>query len=110
MAIPLSYNIRHMQQRPWSTLATAVGIALVVAILIGALALANGFHAALVATGSPNNIIVLRKGADSELSSGITRDVANILRALPDVAAGPNGRPLVSAEVVVNTNKPRLGQ
>ena len=107
MAIPFSYNLRSVLGRPWATLATAVGIGMVVAILVLALALANGFQAALVETGSPSNVIVLRKGADSELSSGVSREGANILRALPDVAAGADGRPLVSPEVLVLINQER---
>src|SRR6266545_1253219 len=110
MAIPLSYNMRNVLQRPISTLTTAVGIGLTVAIFIGALALTSGFRAAMLSTGSSDNAIALRKGADSELSSGIGRDAANILRAHPDVALGPDGRPLASADLVVVTNKQRLGQ
>jgi len=110
VAIPISYNIRNVFQRPVSTLTTALGVGLTVAIFIGALALASGFQAALVKSGSSGNAMALRKGADSEISSGISRDQANILRALPDVAGGPDGRPLVSADLVVVTNKPRLGQ
>lgn len=109
MAIPISYNLRNVMQRPIATLATAVGVGFTVAILIGALALASGFQKALTQTGSPDNVIVLRKGADSEISSGVGRDGANILRAQADVAAGPDGRALVSPEVVVLINKPRLG-
>jgi len=110
VAIPISYNLRNIRQRPLSTAATALGIALVVAILVGAFALASGFQAALVETGSPNNLIVLRTGADAEISSAVSRDAANILRALPDVAIGPDGRPLASAEMVVLINAQRLGQ
>ena len=110
MAIPISYNVRNVLQRPVSTLTTAIGVGLTVAIFIGALSLVSGFRAAMLTTGSPANVIALRKGADSEISSGINRDGANILRAIPDVAAGPDGRPLVSAELVVVTNKERLGQ
>lgn len=109
MAIPIVYNLRNITQRPVSTLATTVGIGLVVAVLIGTLALANGFRAALRATGSPQNAIALRKGADSEISSSISRDQVNILRAHLGVAQNA-GRPLVSAELVVLTNLPRLGQ
>ena len=109
MAIPLSYNLRNLTQRPISTLATAAGIGFVVAILIGALALASGFQKALVGTGSPNNVIVLRTGADSELSSGLSRDAANILRALPEIATDAAGRPLASAELVVVVSKARRG-
>jgi len=110
MALPLSYNVRNVFQRPAATITTALGVAFTVSILIGALALAAGFQAALLRTGSDDNVIVLRKGADSEISSGITRDGANILRAHPEVATTPDGRPLASAEVVVLTNKPRVGQ
>lgn len=110
MAIPLVYNVRNVMKRPVSTITTALGVGLTVAIFIGALALAAGFRASLVSTGSPENALALRKGADSEISSGIGRDAANILRSNPDVAIGPDGRPLVSAELVVVTNKERIGQ
>lgn len=110
MAIPISYNIRNVLQRPISTLATGSGIAMVVMILIGAFALASGFQAALVETGSPQNAFIRRTGADSEISSGITRDAANIVKALPEVALGPDGHPLVSSDLVVLTNLERIGQ
>jgi ABC-type lipoprotein release transport system permease subunit len=110
MAIPISYNLRNLVQRPVSTIATAIGIALVVAILIGALALASGFQAALLQTGSPDNAMVLRKGADSEISSGISREQASIITTHPEIATAPDGRRLASPELVVVTNLPRLGQ
>ena len=110
MAIPLSYNARNVFQRPISTLTTALGIGLTVAILIGALALAAGFRASLVSTGLEENALVLRKGADSEISSGISRETAAILRSHPSVAIGPDSRPLASSELVLVVNKPRLGQ
>ena len=110
MAIPISYNVRNVMQRPVSTLTTAVGVGLTVSIFIGALALVSGFRSAMLTTGSPQNAIALRTGADSEISSGIGRDGANILRALNEIAPGPDGRPLASAELVVVTNKERLGQ
>jgi ABC-type lipoprotein release transport system permease subunit len=109
MKIPLEYNWRSLLQRPVSTLLTALGIALVVAVFIGMLALANGFRAALVKTGSPQNVLVLRRGADSELSSGIDRDAANIISASPHIANGPDGRPMVSPEVYVVIPLPRAG-
>jgi len=110
MAIPIAYNVRSVFARPASALATTVGIGFTVAILVGALALAAGFQQALIRTGRDDNALVVRKSADSEISSGLTRDAVNILRAYPGIASGPDGRPLVSAEVVVLTNKPRLGQ
>ena len=110
MAIPFAYNVRSVLNRPVSTATTALGIGLTVSIYIGALALGEGFRASLVTTGSPNNALVLRKGADSEISSGITLDQANILKANPAVAVGPDGRPRASAEMVIVVNKERLGQ
>jgi ABC-type lipoprotein release transport system permease subunit len=96
-------------QRPASTAFTAVGIALVVAVFIGMLALANGFRAALARTGSDNNALVLRRGADSELSSGIDRETANLLASSLHVALAADGRPLVSPEVYVLVPLVRVG-
>jgi len=109
MKIPLEYNARSLLQRPVSTLLTALGIALVVAVFIGMLALANGFRAALTRTGSSQNAIVLRRGADSELSSGLDRQATSILAASPHIQTGADGRPMVSPEVYVIIPLPRAG-
>ncbi|HKW48105.1 MAG TPA: FtsX-like permease family protein [Gemmatimonadaceae bacterium] len=109
MKIPFVYNARSVLQRPASTAFTAVGIALVVAVFIGMLALANGFRAALARTGSDDNALILRRGADSELSSGIDRETANLLATLPHVALAADGRPMVSPEVYVLVPLVRVG-
>ncbi len=101
MKIPIIYNLRSMRARPVSTLMTAVGIALVVAVFIGMLALANGFASALVRTGSESTVLVLRKGADSEMSSSLDRAATSILASTPQVARGADGRGLVSPETYV---------
>ena len=101
MKIPLVYNARSMLQRPVSTGLTALGIGLVVAVFIGMLALASGFRAALARTGSDENVLVLRRGSDSELSSGIDRGTASIIAASPHVAIDAAGHPMVSPEVYV---------
>lgn len=101
MRIPIAYNLRSMRARPVSTALTALGIALVVAVFIGMLALANGFASALVRTGSDQNVLVLRKGADSEMSSSLDREAASILASVPQAARGADGRALVSPEVYV---------
>ena len=109
MKIPLSYNARSLLQRPVSTAFTALGIALVVAVFIGMLALANGFRAALVRTGSAENVLILRDGADSELSSSLDRQAASILTSSSHVAVGGDGRPMVSPEAYVVIPLPRKG-
>ena len=109
MKIPLIYNIRSVVQRPVSTALTALGIGLVVAVFVAMLALANGFAAALVRTGSPDNVIVLRRGADTELSSGISRHEMFSIIESPFIAAGSDGKPMLSAETYVVINLPRIG-
>ena len=109
MAIPFAYNLRSVLNRPISTATTAIGIGLTVAIYIGALALADGFKASLVSTGSPDNVIVLRKGADSEISSGITLEQSRVLAADPagDWAVVHFGRtPFTAAGVDVYRRSP----
>jgi len=109
MAIPLKYNLRSVLVRRVSTLLTVLSIALVVAVTIGVMALATGLETALVSTGDPLNILVRRRGADSELSSLVTRDAWQILRYLPGVKTRPDGEPLASADIVVVINLPRRG-
>ncbi len=108
MKIPLIYNVRSVLHRPVTSLATALGIALVVVTFVGMLALSNGFRAALISTGRPENVLLLRKGADAEISSGISREQAAILRSFPDFAKLPDGRPMATADVLVVVSKPRL--
>ncbi|MBX3134087.1 MAG: ABC transporter permease [Gemmatimonadaceae bacterium] len=97
--IPIVYNLRSLKGRPVSTAFTAVGVGLVVAVFVAMLALANGFAVALTSTGSPDNVLILRKGADSELSSGISRADASVILSSPHVARDASGVPLASPEV-----------
>jgi len=109
MKIPLVYNLRSVTQRPVSTALTALGIGLVVAVFVAMLALANGFIAALTKTGSSDNVLLLRRGADSELSSAIPREAIGIISASPHIATGTDGHPLVSPETYIVINIPRQG-
>ncbi|HEX6938665.1 MAG TPA: ABC transporter permease [Longimicrobiales bacterium] len=108
MKIPIIYNIRSVLHRPATSLATALGVGFVVLTFVAMLALANGFRSAMISTGRPDNVLVLRKGADAEISSGIGRDHAAILRSLPEVAKLPDGRPMASANVYVVVSKERM--
>lgn len=109
MKIPVIYNLRSLRQRPVSTLATALGMALVVAVFVAMNALANGFRSAMVGTGSAENVIVLRKGANAEMNSALSRQAASIISGLPFVARDPAGQPLVSAETFVVVPLERAG-
>ena len=93
----------------FSTGLTALGIGLVVAVFIAMLALANGFIVALVKTGSSQNVLVMRRGADTEMSSSIPREAISIVSSSPYVAKGEDGRPMVSPETYVVLNIQRAG-
>ncbi len=110
MAIPFVYNIRNVVQRPVATITTAIGIGLTVAVLLAALALAEGFRSTLRSAGSPERAIVLSSGADSEVMSGFALSAGDILRASPFIARGPDGRPQATLEMVATTNLARIGQ
>lgn len=110
MKIPIIYNLRSLRQRPASTITTALGMALVVAVFIAMNALASGFRAALLSTGSPDNVILLRKGAQQEMNSGISRQAASIVAGLPFVAMSRDNQPMVSPETFVVVPLERLNQ
>ncbi len=101
MKIPMIYNLRSLKERPVSTLTTAFGMALVVLVFVGMMALSSGFRAALVKTGSPDNVFVLRKGATAEMNSGLGRHPAYMIRSMPFVARDSAGVPLASLETFV---------
>ena len=104
MAIPLAYNLRNLVVRKTTTLMTALGIALTVAVLLSILALVNGLRATLSSSGDPLQIVVLRKGSESELVSNFTRSQFQDLKFKPGIAAGKDGQPLASLEVVTVIN------
>ena len=108
MAIPLSYNLRNLVVRKTTTLMTALGIALTVAVLLAILALVSGLHDAFASTGNPLQVMVLRKGSDSELVSGISRIVYQDMKFRAGVARAPNGDPMVSPEGVVVISLPSV--
>ena len=101
MAIPITYNIRNLRLRLGATLMTALGIALTVAVAVFIMALLAGLKKAFVSSGDPLNVLVLRKGSQAELQSGIDRDAYGAIRYLPGIARDKSGEPLASGEVVV---------
>ncbi|MEQ8768531.1 MAG: FtsX-like permease family protein [Planctomycetota bacterium] len=108
MALPVSYNLRNLFVRRVATLMTAGGIACVVAVFIVVLALAEGFRQSVSKSGSPENAILLRDGATSELSSAIDVEAFAMIRTLPGVAQDADGQPLATGEVVLVINHPKL--
>ena len=99
--IPISYNVRSLFVRKTTTIATVLGVGLVVFVLASSQMLAQGIKKTMGASGSPTNAIVLRKGSDAELSSNLESNLVNIVEASPGVKHDASGVPLGSGEVVI---------
>lgn len=97
-----------LPRRLGSSLVIVVGLAGVVGVLVSLLAMRDGFEATLGAAGRIDEAIVLRGGSNTELSSRISREEATLIAQAPGLLEGPDGRPLVSAEVVVIVNLPKM--
>ncbi|HZU29455.1 MAG TPA: ABC transporter permease [Bryobacteraceae bacterium] len=104
MAIPIAYNLRNLVVRRTTTVMTALGIALTVAVLLAVLALVSGLRTAFASTGNPLQILVLRKGGTSELTSAITREVFQDLKFEPGIAKNASGEQMASLEMVTVIN------
>ena len=104
MAIPVSYNLRNLVVRKTTTIMTALGVALTVAVLLAVLALVNGLRTTLASSGDPLQIVVMRKGSESEIVSNFTRTQFQDLKFKPGIATGVNGQPLASLEVITVIN------
>jgi len=107
MAIPFNYVFRNLVARRLTTALTAGGMALVVYVFATVLMLAAGLEATLVATGQEDNVIVIRRGAQTEVQSGVDRTQASVVESMPDIAIGEDGRPMLSKEPVVLINLPK---
>src|SRR5580765_591359 len=107
MGLISNYNLRSMIVRKGTATMTAMGIAMVVAVFVMTLSIAQGFQSTLVASGSPQNTIIMRKGATSENVSAITKQELPLIQTFPQIARDASGRPLASPELVVIISLPR---
>jgi putative ABC transport system permease protein len=107
MAIPVNYIARNLVARRLTTALTAGGMALVVYVFATVLMLSAGLEQTLVATGQDDNVVVIRRGSQTEVQSGIARLQAGVVESLPEIALGADGRPMISKEPVVLINLPK---
>jgi putative ABC transport system permease protein len=99
-SVPISYNFRSIRARWTSTIVAILGIAGTVGVFVAMLSLARGFRATLVASGSPDDALVMRAGSTSEMMGGITLDSVKLVQDKPGVERDASGQPLVTQEVV----------
>jgi putative ABC transport system permease protein len=99
-------NLRTIPQRLGSTGVAIVGFAGVVVVFVSVLSIAAGFTAAMRGSGSSSRAIVMRSGADSEMTSGIGGPDADIIKQAPGIRR--NGQaPLASSELFVVIDLPK---
>ena len=109
MKIPLSYTIRNLWTRRLTMSLTLSGITLVVFVFAAVLMLSEGVKQTLVSTGSEDNVIIVRKSAQSELVSAIGRESVANISTFPEVATGTDGKPVATADVVTIINLSKNG-
>ena len=108
MGVPITYNLRNLTQRKGTTLMTALGIGLTVAVLVIAMALTAGLNSVFAASGDPRQVLVMRKGVDAELTSTVSSETYQTVRQLPGIAKDEKGEPMVSPEGVTVVNLPSV--
>lgn len=110
MKVPFSYVFRNLWTRKLTTLLTAGGMALVVFVFAAVLMLDAGLKRTMVGTGAIDNVVFIRKGAETEIQSGVTRDQAALIESMSQVARGEDGRALASKESLVLISLFKRGQ
>lgn len=100
------FSLRTIPERKGSAAAAIFGIAGVVAVLVGVLSIAQGFRRAMVSAGSPQTVIVMRSGSDSEMMSGLQREEVRVVANAPGLLRTQEG-PAASAELFVVINLPK---
>jgi putative ABC transport system permease protein len=99
-------NIRTMTQRVAPSVVAVVGVTGVVAVFVAVLSMAEGFRATMANTGSADSVMVMRSGADSEMTSLLMREDPRVVADAPGIRRTSDG-PVVSAELFVIVDLPK---
>jgi putative ABC transport system permease protein len=99
-------NLKSLRERIGLSLVIVVGLAGVVGVLTALLAMSKGFEETVKATGRADRALVLRGGSSAELNSGLGPDSVQAIRDTPGAKIGSDGKPLVSAELIVIAELP----
>ena len=100
-----SVNLRSITQRLGSSAVAVIGIAGVVIVFLGVLSIGEGFQSAMAGVGDPQNVIVMRAGSDTEMTSGLSGDQARLIMDAPGIARNERG-PIASPELFVIVGHP----
>jgi len=81
----MSVNLRTIPSRLGSSAVAIIGIAGVVVVFVSVLSIAAGFAAAMTGSGSHDRALMLRTGADTELTSAIEGPLVRIIKEAPGI-------------------------
>jgi ABC-type antimicrobial peptide transport system permease subunit len=109
MRLLAAYSYRNIVKRRMTSLLTITGVALVVFVFCAVLMLTHGLNRTLVDTGYDDNVIVIRRASQTEISSILPRRMGNIVRADPAIALDDNDAPLITGELLVLITQPKRG-
>jgi putative ABC transport system permease protein len=102
----MALNIRTIPSRLSSSGVAIIGIAGVVVVFVSVLSIAAGFGAAMQGSGSRDRALVMRSGADSEMTSGVSGAEVEIIKQAPGIRReGQNA--VASAELYVIIELPK---
>lgn len=108
MSLLIRYGLRSLWVRRTATLATAVGIALVVFVLAASQMLAAGMRSTLLSAGHVDRALVMRRDAYAESDSSVRQSALGLVRAAPGVRKSADGQTLAFGESVMHLMLPRL--
>ena len=101
-------SIRTIPQRLGASAAAAFGIAGVVAVMVGVLSIGEGFRRTMTSSGSDDSVLVMRSGADSEMTSGLSLEETRVIADSPMIIS-VDGEKAVSSELFVIVDLPKRG-
>ena len=107
--IPIAYNLRSLAVRRTTSLASVLGIALVVFVLAAALMLASGIKKTLMKSGSSDVAVVLRKGSSAEMESSIEAQTLPVILSTAGVRRDEHNAALGLGEVLVVATMDKIG-
>lgn len=108
--VPLTYNLRNLSVRWKTSLLTLLAFILVVSLLVIMLAFVNGMTRLTLASGHPENVIVLSQGATDEQFSAMSFTETSDIERHQGVLLDERGRPLCSTEAFLVITQPLPAQ
>lgn len=99
--IPINYTLRNIVKHKITSILTILGVSLVVFVFAGSMMLSQGLKATLVATGSDENVVVIRKSSQTEVQSILNLEQAQLVSTTPEIVRRGDGSPLFTNEIYV---------